>query len=363
MPDGSVIVSGGFTGGPDGGNSEPNLSVERFDPQSSSFSVLSPHDGAPALANFMAPGAKDYTHTILLSDGRLAMMGWAGQMILFDPSSNKFTNATNGKRPDAHGNHAAWDSTSALVSTGEILVLGGTNDKTVSSRADLYDSKKGTWRSIDTQIGRRNGASVLLPDGTVLLVGGSDEDVTNLPGDRKRPQILDPKSGKVTTFEPWKDDPNERGYHSFALLLKDGRVLVGGGIYGSGHDPNPVASIGCERTDLRVYSPSYLSKGARPSMSAPDEVIQATRGGSLHVSFSGHLDASKGVALMALGAYTHGFDQNQRYVPLTFTVSGDGASLDAVVPADTKAAPPGAYMLFLVSDSGVPSEGKLVMLP
>src|SRR5262249_14201812 len=115
---------------------------------------------------------------------------------------------------------------------------------------------RGTWRTKDTGIGRRNGASVLLPDGKVLLVNGWDEE-GRLPGDRKRPQVLDPKTLAVDTFGAWHDDSRERGYHSFALLLKDGRVLIGGGIYPR-VDGVEIASIGCERTDVRIYEPANL---------------------------------------------------------------------------------------------------------
>ena len=63
-----------------------------------------------------------------------------------------------------------------------------------------------------------------------------------------------------------------------------------------------------------------------------------------------------GVALMGLGAVTHAFDQNQRYVPLDYEMV-DEASIRIVPPPTPRDAPPGDYILFLLSDRGVPSVG------
>jgi starch binding protein with CBM20 domain/galactose oxidase-like protein len=60
--------------------------------------------------------------------------------------------------------------------------------------------------------------------------------------------------------------------------------------------------------------------------------------------------------LMAVGSFTHGFDENQRYIPLTVDeLSNHQLALHA--PATASIAPPGDYMLFVVSADGVPSRG------
>ena len=59
------------------------------------------------------------------------------------------------------------------------------------------------------------------------------------------------------------------GYHSFALLLKDGSVLIGGGISPK-VDGVEISSIGCERNDVRIYRPAYLTKGPRPVVDVPE---------------------------------------------------------------------------------------------
>lgn len=69
------------------------------------------------------------------------------------------------------------------------------------------------------------------------------------------------------------------------------------------------------------------------------------------------------VVLVRSGAVTHGFDMNQRYVQLQFTMidgSYPDVSLDAQGPPDGYAAPPGYYLLFVIDGNGVPSEGRWV---
>ena len=69
------------------------------------------------------------------------------------------------------------------------------------------------------------------------------------------------------------------------------------------------------------------------------------------------------VTLVRLGATTHGFDQNQRYMslPVQIDISRPNA-LVVEAPANGTYAPPGYYMLFLISDDGAPSIAKYVRL-
>jgi hypothetical protein len=373
LDDGRVLVTGGFSS-----LESPNYSVEIFDPASETFSTLVEHDDAyPPIREAMAPGLKDYTHTFLLPQpiaaanggGRarqIAMMGWSGRVVLMStdanvPNADRFTTRPHAARPGGNGGTgAAWDSSAALLPNGQLFVLGGTNDPAVARRADLYDPQADAWTQVDMGIGRRNAASVLLPDGNVLVMGGWDED-GNLPGDRRQPQVFDPRTKKVTTYPAWANDPFERGYHSFAILLKDASVLIGGGISPKVNGVEK-SSIGCERNDIRIYRPSYLTKGPRPVIDAPEPMeLELGAAATTNVPFHGAtLAGSGGAVLMALGATTHAFDQNQRYVPLTYQVSGGSLTIKA--PSDPVQAPEGDYLLFLVSSAGAPSEGKHVRL-
>jgi hypothetical protein len=60
--------------------------------------------------------------------------------------------------------------------------------------------------------------------------------------------------------------------------------------------------------------------------------------------------------LIGLGSVTHGFDSNQRYIPLTVTGSGTTKSIST--PLSLTDAPTGIYMLFVLKPN--PSGGKLL---
>jgi hypothetical protein len=138
-----------------------------------------------------------------------------------------------------------------------------------------------------------------------------------------------------------------RVYHSTALLLPDGRVLVGGsGEYGTG-------SI--DQLNAEVYSPPYLFKGARPTVTSAPSALTYNSQFTVQTPDAANITS---VSLIRLGSVTHAFNENQRYVPLTFTPSTGSLSVQS--PANANIAPPGYYMLFIVKNTGVPSVGVFV---
>ena len=366
LPNSHTLVTGGFYRCC--GKEYANLSIEVFDHQKydthrAPWSLLVPHtQSLPEIT----PGFRDYTHVHVLPQPipakksgdisrQVVMMGGAGEMLLFNYADKLSPSRRFVKPPHGNRDGGAEAATGALLPTGEVLVLGGTTDPTVAQRGDIYNPHKDSWKSIDTGIGRYHPSSVLLPDGTVFVVNGSTRP--DYPGDSRRPQIIDPVTGRVTTKPPWPNDPEGRGYHNIALMLKDARVLVGGGLDSS--DPK----IGCERPDIRIYSPPYLDKGPRPAFTEVEEPVNMmVDGNNMEFNFAhGPLKKRNGVVLMAPGSPTHSFDQNQRFVALDFTVPQAGR-VEVSPPGNYSQAPAGDYFLFLVNQRGVPSVGKHVRL-
>jgi len=66
------------------------------------------------------------------------------------------------------------------------------------------------------------------------------------------------------------------------------------------------------------------------------------------------------VVLVRPGSPTHAFDQDQRLVRLSYN-AGSGV-LNVTAPPTGNIAPPGYYMLFVVSSAGVPSTASFVRL-
>jgi hypothetical protein len=189
----------------------------------------------------------------------------------------------------------------------------------------------------------------LLPDGQVLVTGGGDTtDAVGVDGAIGPAELWSPLTKSWTTLAAMQ---TPRLYHSIALLLPDGRVLVGGG----GRFNGPAAAT--DQTSIEIFSPPYLFKGARPVITTAPATT--SYGATMMVPTP---DAARieSVALVKPGSVTHSFNADQRYVPLSFTTSGTALTVHA--PANANLAPPGYYMLFIVDTNGIPSVAKFVRI-
>jgi hypothetical protein len=207
-----------------------------------------------------------------------------------------------------------------------------------------------TWRETSPMAFPRSYQNLtLLPDGNVLASGG----MTDSDGVDQTKAVLPAEIWDATT-EKWTTVASEqvaREYHSTALLLPDGRVLMAGG----GQLPGSGA---IDEKNAEIYSPPYLFKGTRPTITSTPGTIQY--GANFTVSTPDAASISK-VALIRTPSVTHAFDQNGRYIPLNFTI-GSG-QLTVTAPSNANLAPPGYYMLFILNGNGVPSVAPFVRFP
>jgi Domain of unknown function (DUF1929) len=186
---------------------------------------------------------------------------------------------------------------------------------------------------------------VTLPDDTVLAVGGeTDKNGGNIANAVYAAELWSPQTQVWTTMSSMH---TPREYHSTALLLPDGRVVVSG----MGADFGNVTD---EKT-AEFFSPPYLFKGARPVITqAPAQIQYGTN--FFLATPDGATIAS--AALIRTGAATHFFDQNTRFVPVTYQQAAGGLTISA--PTNAGLAPPGYYMLFIINGNGVPSVAPIV---
>jgi galactose oxidase len=70
----------------------------------------------------------------------------------------------------------------------------------------------------------------------------------------------------------------------------------------------------------------------------------------------------KAFALMRLSSATHSVNNEQRRVPVSFTVGTAGEYL-VTIPSDPGVVIPGYYMLFALSAKGVPSVSRTLRIP
>jgi N-acetylneuraminic acid mutarotase len=211
LANGKVLVAGGFTTG------EIDVSsAELYDPTSNSWS----------LAGSMSTPRADYTAT-LLPNGKVLVAGgdyyngsdhYQSSAELYNPANNSWSSAGSMSTPRAY-------HTATLLPNGKVLVAGGTYfDGTTLhslSGAELYDPGSNSWSSAAAMIiGREDHTATLLPNGKVLVTGGTHVSAT-LP----YAELYDPGSNSWSpdgTMTTPRDRPT-------ATLLQSGKVLVAGG--------------------------------------------------------------------------------------------------------------------------------------
>jgi hypothetical protein len=288
-----------------------------------------------------------YARMVLLPSGKLFRAGPNREGRLFDPATDSWSSVSSmgfGRRYEG--------GVVLLPGLRRVLTAGGTDTTTWerdnldpgTNSAELIDFGQPVpaWQAIQPMNRVRIHPNlVLLPDGTVLTVGGSEVGFHLQPVHES--ELFDPVTGTWTLMAA---QVAPRTYHSVALLLPDGRILSAGG-----YADDPM------NTTIEYYSPPYLSHGPRPTISSAPEKI--TYGRSFRIG-SPTPDSITRVVLIPASAVTHASNFGQRYVQLPFTRGT--TSLSARAPRTGGIAPPGYYMLFLVDGNGVPSVAEFVRL-
>ncbi len=246
----------------------------------------------------------------------------------------------------------------AMYDIGRILVAGG--GSTASNSAvtiDLNGASPATAATSPMAFRRRQHNLSMLPDGSVLAVGGmTTNGLVDLPNAVFAAERWNPSTGAWTTLASMSV---VRQYHSISMLLPDGRVLVaGGGICGECQAENYLAK------NAEIFSPPYLFRTDGSGQLAPRPVIQnAPATLNLNQNFvinTAQATSINKVALIRVSSVTHGTNQEERFIPLSFT-RGAG-QLNVTSPANANIAPPGYYMLFILDGAGVPSVAQIILL-
>jgi WD40 repeat protein len=385
LPDGRVLVVGGhianFVGIPD---------ANIFNPSASSWTQI------PSMSY-----GRWYPTAITLPDGRVLVVAgddgcagcWVANPEIYNPATNSWLQLSNASNPLPEYPHLF------VLSDGRVLVTG-TFEQPIATQ--VLDVNAQTWTMVDPVVVdghssvmyapdkfMKSGTSAtsdppywpaetttyvldmtqpqpswretapmayprsyhnltILPDGNVLVTGGN---VTTNPYDQTEPVYpVEMWSPETETWTTMASMSVPRFYHSTAVLLPDGRVVVaGGGRFGGG--------VADDKLNAQIYSPPYLFKGTRPAISSAPNLI------SYNSNFTVNTTSAPTIAkvvLIPLGSVTHHFNANQRYVSLPF--QGAASSLSVQAPANANLAQPGYYMLFIVDNNGVPSVASIIRL-
>ncbi len=312
---------------------------ELYDPALNTWTNLSS-------VNTSAVHSQEYPLSYLIPSGKIVTIApETGISYLLDPIAQTWNPV---------GGPTLLNGTAAQYLPGKILYSGGgtplnsvATPATAASQVIDLTSGSPAWHATGAMKSvRYTHTLTVLPDGNVLALGGTtvmdDTDPTKA--------VLSSEEWNPATgvWTPMATMSVPRMYHSTAVLVPDGRVLVAGG----GHDDN-LSSPG--QFSAEFFSPPYLFKGQRPTITS--SAASAAYGSSMTVQTPDAASISS-VALVSFGADTHTLDMNQHFVPLSFTKAG--GSLNVQLPATGSIAPPGYYMLFIVNGAGVPSVAATV---
>jgi hypothetical protein len=216
LSNGKVLVAAGAGPGYD------FASAELYDPASGTWTVTgSLSTERDAHTATLLPNGK-----VLVAAGYHEDFGYGGFSLstaeLYDPASGTWT--VTGSLSTARRNHTA-----TLLPNGKVLVAGGTIDNIshyeILASAELYDPASGAWTSTGSLATARDAhTATLLPNGKVLVAGGISYPSGSVPS----AELYDPAS---ETWTPTGALVDARAVHT-ATLLHNGKVLVAGG-YGN----------------------------------------------------------------------------------------------------------------------------------
>jgi N-acetylneuraminic acid mutarotase len=226
LTDGRVLLAGGRSGV----NPDVSLSsAEIYDPVSGTFQAAA------------SLGTPRHQHSAtLLPDGRVLVIGgynpsqgWLGSAEIYDPATDQWSIT---QPIFAHG----VTHTATLLKDGRVLVMAGTIQSGSASpddRVEIFDPETDRWQraALHENTGG-NHTATLLPDGRVLIAGGSAD-----------PAIYNPGSD---TWQATSSLTVERCWAK-AALLQDGRVLLIGGIL--------LPQEGTVLNSVEIYDPASSS--------------------------------------------------------------------------------------------------------
>lgn len=293
-----------------------------------------------------------YPHMYLLNDGRMFYSGghtFGNGLPGTGASLYDWTTAQIWDVPGLRQKDMRDQAGSVLLGPAQdqkVMIVGGGNTETnvaAINAVDIIDLKQPNPAYVpgpDLPGPGKAYVNVLnLPDRTVLAANGAQH---NRSDNVLTAAVYQPGTNSWLSIDP---DPVGRNYHSSAILLPDGRVVVLGS--------NPADNSFELR--ISVYSPRYMFNGTRPAITAAPTA--ASYGEQISLQTTGTIKAAQ---LMSPMSATHQTDSNARLVDLPMTTSGN--SVAATIPTNSNLLPPGPYMLTVLDTNNLPSVAKWVWI-
>lgn len=287
--------------------------------------------------------------------------------------------------PDLPGTYRTYPNTGGSVMmpltsanqwNPDIIICGGGPYQDITAPADPSCgriqplSANPQWEMDSMPEGRGMVEGTLLADGTIIWVNGAQEGAQGFEV-AKDPSlevlIYDPTQAKGKRFTTGPKSTIARLYHSVALLLLDGTLLI------SGSNPveQPILTPSAQHpfvTEFRneIYTPPYLQGNpTRPSNVKLSTKSLTANGSTFKITFTAPANAKAvKVSLYYGGFVTHSVHMGHRMMFLDntgFKAAATSQSITVTMPPNRNVAPAGPYVVYVLVD-GVPAMGQFVQV-
>ncbi|KAI0120698.1 copper radical oxidase [Xylariales sp. AK1849] len=238
-----------------------------------------------------------------------------------------------------------------------VLICGGTTDganfgidNCIRTEPDVAGAE---WAIERMPSSRVVVCMVGLPDGRYIIMNGA------FNGRAGFGLATDPNKGAVL-YDPTKpvgfrmtqlaNSTIARLYHSEAVLMNDGRILV------SGSDPED--GVNPQEHRLEYFSPDYILSGApRPTFTVANK--DWAYGQTIPFTLTSTTTGSIRVSLLGAVGSTHGNNMGQRTLFPAVSCTGNACTVTA--PPNAKVSPPSWFQMFVL-DGPTPSHSVWVRI-
>ncbi|KAH8113137.1 copper radical oxidase [Phellopilus nigrolimitatus] len=240
-----------------------------------------------------------------------------------------------------------------------VLVCGGSTpgpaialDNCVTTQPDA-ESPEWTIERMPSK--RVMTCMVPLPDGTYMIMNGAQQGVAGF-GLATEPNLqallYDPTQPLGARISILNTTIVDRLYHSEAILLNDGRILI------SGSDPEDPRFP--QEYRIEVYYPPYLTSGLiQPSFNITETDWEYGNQYSITVTLNQNTTSTMRISLIGAVSSTHGNSMGSRTIFPEFSCTGNICEITA--PPNAHVSPPGWFMLFVL-DGPTPSFSQWVRI-
>jgi hypothetical protein len=266
-----------------------------------------------------------YPRMHLMPDGRVLYSGSGPGSRFFNPTTQKWTGvvaSTHYTGTRKYGSSVLLPLRASNGYKAKVLILGGGNPATNTTEVlDLSASPLRWQQGPPMSQARIEMNATILPNGKVLAMGGSAVD-ENAATASYNADLYDPEAGPTGAFTPAGANAIPRMYHSGSLLLPDATVMLVGGnpvrgqyeqdieIYSPSYlfdeDDSPAP-----RPTITTVTPAVSGYGSLFQLETPDAADV------------------KSVVLVRPGSQTHSFDMDQRLIELPFTTGAGELTVTA----------------------------------